>query len=238
MPIRRVLRRLANAFRPGLAEPDLTREMASHLALLEDDFIRRGMTREDARFAARRPFGGVALARDLHRDARSIVWVDDLRRDLQYAVRTLRKSPGFTVVAVLTLALGIGANTTIFSLIDAVLLRWLPVRDARQIVQIGASTLPYPVVEPLANQRDIFAGAFGYGTMSFNVGRPGAVERTPGAWVSGSYYDTLGLQAVAGRLLARDDDRPDAPPTAVISDGYWRRVFGRRSEERRVGKEC
>jgi putative ABC transport system permease protein len=227
MPFRRVLRRLANAFRPGLREPDLTRELASHLALLEDDFVRRGMTSEDARFAARRAFGGVALARDLHRDARSYPWLDDLRRDLQYAVRTLRKSPGFTVVAVLTLALGIGANTTIFSLIDAVLLRWLPVRDARQIVQIGASTLPYPVVVPLGNQRDIFAGAFGYGTMSFNVGRPGAVERTPGAWVSGSYYDTLGLQAVAGRLLGPDDDRPDAPPAAVITDGYWRRMFGR-----------
>src|SRR4029453_14015224 len=200
MSVRRVLRRLANALHPGRAELDLTREMASHLALLEDDYVRRGLTREDAQVAARRAFGGVALAKDLHRDARSFVWVDDLRRDLQYAMRTLRRTPGFTVVAVLTLALGIGANTTIFSLIAALLLRWLPVCAAHEMVQVGGSTLPYPVVDPLANQRDIFAGAFGYGTTSLNVGPHGAVERTPGAWVSGSYYDTLGLQAIAGRL--------------------------------------
>jgi putative ABC transport system permease protein len=230
MPLRRLLRRLANAFCPGRAEPDLSREMASHLALLEDDYVRRGQTREDARFAARRAFGAVALAEDLHRDARSFLWMDDLRRDLQYAIRTLRRTPGFTVVAVITLALGIGANTTIFSLIDALLLRWLPVRDAHQIVQIGTSTLPYPVVDPLANQRDIFAGAFGYGATSLNVGPHGAVERTPGAWVSGSYYDTLGLQAIAGRLLTPADDRSDAPAAAVITDAYWQRAFGRRSD--------
>jgi len=228
--LRRVVLRLRNALRPSAAEPDLTREIVSHLALLEDDYVSRGMTAEEARLAAKRAFGGVALAQDLHRDARSYAWLDDLRRDLQYAARTLRKSPGFTIVAVLTLALGIGANTTIFSLIDALLLRWLPVRDAQQIVQIVATTLPYPVVEPLANQRDIFAGVFGYSGTSLNVGPPGAVERTPGAWVSGGYYDTLGLRPIAGRLLARDDDRPDAAPAAVITDAYWRRAFGRRPD--------
>ena len=227
MSLRRTLLRLRNAVRPSEAEPDLTREMASHLALLEDDFARRGMTRDDAGFAARRAFGGVALARDLHRDARSFAWLDDLRRDSQYAIRTLRRTPGFTVVAVLTLALGIGANTTIFSLIDALLLRGLPVRDAHEIVQVGGSTLPYPAVVQLSNQQDIFAGAFGYSAVPFNVGPAGAVERTPGAWVSGSYYETLGLQAIAGRLLTPDDDRPGAPPVAVITDGYWQRAHGR-----------
>jgi len=228
MSFRRVLRRLANAFRPGRAEPDLAREMASHLALLEDDFVRRGMTREDAQVAARRAFGGVALAKELHRDARSFVWIDDLRRDLQYAMRTLRRTPGFTIVAVLTLALGIGANTTIFSLIDALLLRWLPVRDAQEIVQVGGgSTLPYPAVVQLSNQHDIFAGAFGYSADSFNVGSAGAVERTSGAWVSGSYYETLGMQAIAGRLLVPEDDRQGASPAAVITDAYWQRAFGR-----------
>src|SRR5262245_3636390 len=114
--LRRAVLRLRHAVNPSAAEPDLTREIASHLSLLEDDFVRRGMTREEARFAARRAFGGVAFASDLHRDARSYAWLDDLRRDLLYAARTLRRTPGFTVVDVFTLALALGASTTIFSL--------------------------------------------------------------------------------------------------------------------------
>jgi hypothetical protein len=179
------------------------------------------MTPDDARIAARRAFGGVALAKDLHREARSFIWLDDLRRDVQYAIRTLRKAPGFAAVAVLTLALGIGANTTIFSLVDALMLRWLPVRAAHEIVQVGESPLPYPAIAALTKQREIFAGAFGYGPWSFNVGSPGSVERTPGAWVTGDYYTTLGLQAIAGRLLAPEDDQPNASPAAVITEGYW-----------------
>src|SRR5437016_13758879 len=127
--MRRLLFRLLNAIRPGRSDPELEREIAAHLALLQDDFIRRGMTPDQARFAARRAFGGVEQTKELHRDARSFRWIDDARRDLQYAVRTLRRAPGFTAVAVLTLALGIGANTAIFALFDAVLLQTLPVRE-------------------------------------------------------------------------------------------------------------
>jgi predicted permease len=231
---RRFFLRLANVFRPVKAERELARELGSHLALLEDEFQRRGMTPEDARLAARRAFGGVEQAKELQRDARSFVWLDDARRDVEYAVRTLRRTPGFAAVAVITLSLGIGANTAIFTLMDALLLRWLPVPDAHQIVQVATQTLPYPVISLLAEQREIFSGAFGFAAASFNVGPPGAVERTSGAWVSGAYYDTLGLHPISGRLLTREDDRPGAAPAAVMTDGYWQREFGR--DPRAVGQ--
>jgi hypothetical protein len=103
--LRRLLLRLRNAMAPGRAEAELSREVSSHLQLLEDDYQRQGLSPEDARRAARRSFGGVEQARNQHRDARSLVWLDDLRRDTAYAVRTLLRSPGFTTPVVVTLAL-------------------------------------------------------------------------------------------------------------------------------------
>src|SRR5712691_3636097 len=132
--MKRFFLRMLNTVLHARADDRLAREVASHLALVEDDFQRRGMTPEDARLAARRAFGGVEQTKEEHRDARSFVWLDDARRDLQYAARTLRRTPGFTAVAVLTLALGIGANVTIFTLLDAVVLKPLPVPAARELV--------------------------------------------------------------------------------------------------------
>src|SRR5690348_4254669 len=143
--MRRLIARLINVFRPERPEADLEREIAAHLALLEDEYRRRGMSEEDARFAARRALGSPARAQDLHRDARSFVWLDDLRRDLAHGARALARNPGFSAAGVLTLALGIGASTAIFSVVSAVLLRSLPYVDADRLVNVYVVDTSDPV---------------------------------------------------------------------------------------------
>ena len=134
--LKRFLRRLVNVVRPAGAEDDLARELASHLALLEDEYRRRGMSPDESRRAARLALGGVDRAKELHRDARSFGWLDDGRRDLQYATRRLTRSPGFTVAVVLTIGLAIGGTGSVFGLVNAVLLRALPYPDAAGLVVI------------------------------------------------------------------------------------------------------
>lgn len=137
--LRRFVLRLWNAIAPGRAERELQREIASHLAILEEQFRRQGMVATDARIAARRALGGIEQAKDQQRDARSFVWIDDLRRDVAYALRTYRRTPVFAGVAIVTLALGIGANTAILSVADHVLWRSLPLPHADRLVRLYES---------------------------------------------------------------------------------------------------
>jgi len=156
-------------------------------------------------------------------------------QDVRHAFRGLRRSPGFAAAAILTLALGIGANTAIFTLVNALILRSLPVENPQELVQLTMvvpsgevwQSFSYPLVRGLADRQDIFSSLGGFSSASFAVGPPESLEATPGAWVTGGYYETLGVMPVAGRLLTPDDDRPGAAPAAVISDSYWRRRFGR-----------
>jgi predicted permease len=218
------------------AGEELDAELHAFLDTAVDEKTRRGMSREQATRDARLELGLVSVDSVKER-VRDVEWdstVESIARDVQYAIRTLRNAPGFTTVAVLTLALGIGANTAIFGLIDALMLRQLPVRDPDQLVVLtriqggqSGEHFSYPQVSYLAEQDDLFAGLCGFAADTFHIGPSDALETTAGAWVTGQYYRTLGIMPIIGRLLTPDDDRPGAPPAAVITDAYWSRKFAR-----------
>jgi putative ABC transport system permease protein len=215
-------------------ERDLERELRSDLESEAAEQQEKGVSPDEARYAARRALGNATLIKEEVRGMWGWTSIDRFAQDVRYALRGMRKSPGFTLTAVLSLALGIGANTAIFSLIDALLLRWLPVHDPQHLVEVmifqngkRIDSFSYPVVRALADQKDIFSELCGFSGALFNVGPRDAVERVAGAWVSGAYYETLGLQPQIGRLISREDDEPGAAPVAVIADEYWQLKFGR-----------
>src|SRR2546427_5877915 len=144
--------------------------------------------------------------------------------DLRYGVRMLCKNPGFTAVAVITLALGIGANTAIFSLVDAFLLRLLPVKNPEQLFFVTGD-FPYPTFEEFRDRSQSFSSMFAFDQSHVNVVVDGQGEYLDGDFVSGSYFDVLGVSAILGRTFTADDDKPGKKPVAVISYGYWRRRF-------------
>jgi predicted permease len=244
---RRILSRFRNLFRNNRAEEELAREVAAHLALLADDFERRGMSPEEARLAAKRAYGGVEQAKQAHRDERSLLWIEQAIQDLRYALRMLRKSPGFATVAVLTLALGIGANTAIFSVIDAVLFRSLPVEDPQHLVTLswtarhdpkfhgsssygdcaGECTFSAPFFQTIRTQTNAFSGVTAFaGPLQIDLSGNGPASIAHGEYVSGDYFRTLGLRTVFGRPLGPADDTPSAPPAIVLDYRYWQRAFG------------
>src|SRR5690349_306491 len=130
---RQFISRVLSIFRSDRSERELSKEIDAHLALLEDEFIARGMAPADAKFAARRSFGGVEQTKERQRDARSFRWLESVQRDVAYAFRSLRRSPAFSIAAILTLSIGVGASTAIYSIVDTILLRPLPYPDGDRL---------------------------------------------------------------------------------------------------------
>jgi predicted permease len=234
-------------FRRRQWDRDRSRELESHLAHEIDDNIARGMTPEEARRQAYIKFGNPTLIREDIWQMNSLTFLESLWRDVRYALRQLLKSPGFTVTAVLTLALGIGANTAIFSLMDAVLLRSLPVKQPDRLFTLDwtAKTWPhdlrlsgyykyefsYPMFERFRDEHKIFSSVFGFAPLGFEegnvaVGLHGQTGAATGTMVTEGYFSGLGVSPVLGRAITEDDARQDAIPVAVISYGYWQRTFG------------
>jgi predicted permease len=247
--------KVAALFSSRRLDDDFDEELASHLALAEDDARRRGLDAETARRAAVRELGGVARARELHRDTRGVPVIDSLRQDLAYALRTLRKTPVFTFVIIASLALGIGANTAVFTLLNAVLLRTLPVSQPEQLVRLTAEPiLSYAMYQDLRERQQVFSGMLASSRewqvrltldspsapeasgASGASGAPGAsavtIDHAPTGFVSASYFPVLGLTPQIGRFFNADEDRlPQSAESqgsvAVLSDGFWARQFGR-----------
>jgi predicted permease len=239
--LRRFLIRLVVAFRPNRAEDDLAREMRAHLALMEDDFRSSGLDAEAARLAARRAFGGVERAKELQRDARAFRWIDDARRDVLYACRTLARTPAFAAVAVTTLALGIGATTAVFTLFDAVLLKPLAVdrpdelRVVRQVQEISGGRIakdstyvPHKWFVDLRPRPEVFSEVMAFAESRDALLTANGRERRlngGGLFVSDNYFALLGVRPTLGRTFVSGE--PGASErAAVLGYACWLREFG------------
>jgi predicted permease len=214
----------------GHAERQLDAELRDHFERLVADHVRAGLGDADARRRARLAFGGIEQVKEQCRDARGTRWADEIAQDLRYGLRLLRHSPAFTFVAVASLALGIGANSTIFALVNGVLLESLPVREPQRLVLLDAGSWTNPIWEQVRDrQHEIAAGAVAWSNERFDLSNGGATEFVEGLYASGGFFEVLAVPAVLGRTFAPDDDRraggPDGP-VAVISYSFWQRRFG------------
>jgi len=250
-----------NFWRPKHSDQDLDEEIAHDLALDTEERVRSGMSREEAERSSRQDFGNTTLVKEDMRDLWIWSWLERLLQDIRYALRSFRKNPVFTGVAALSLALGIGGNTAIYSFMDAILLRALPVHRADELVILNWQTkgmpavvhglsgtwygdrtigftsgnYPYPAFELLRANNTVLADMFGFVELGrINVIVHGQAELAAGLSVSGAFFKGLGITPAAGRLIGDDDDRIAAEPIAVLSHGYWQRRFG--ADPRAIGQ--
>ena len=227
-------------FRRRRRDEDLKQEIASYIAIETDDNIARGMSPREAHEAAVRKFGNATRVREDVYVMNTLMPIDTLWQDLRLAVRLLRRDKGFAAAAILSLALGIGANTAIFQLLDVVRLRTLPVADPQRLVKVsfppGSSRsgsfsgrwpdMTFAQFEELRRQQTIFSGLFAWSSDSVNTADGGIIREVDALWLTGDAFNVLGVHPVLGRLFTPEDDRAGCAPIAVISHAYWQRAFG------------
>ena len=240
----RILSLLKNFFRRDRVERELDEEMHAHLGMLIDEKVAAGISEEQARREARLEIGGIDQVKERVREVRMGALIDQSRQDVGYGLRRLHRSPGFTLVAVLSLALGIGSNTAIFSVVDALMIRTLPVREPQQLFALSTSEAgafsSYPSLERYRNLTEFFSGVSAiclvdrYNiTINDPAGGPSlnAVGQVGVGLVSGNYFSTLGVGTAIGRPFTADDDRVlGGHPLAVISHSFWERRLGRMTD--------
>ena len=220
---------------------DLDEEIEAHLRMAVRDRVERGESLVEARAAAAKEFGNVPLVKDVTRETWGWGWLESAVQDLKYALRRLVKSPGFTIAAIATLALGIGANTAIFELLDAVLLQSLPLRNPQELAVVrvvdmdkarGGYSIAYPVVtnpiwEKLREDHQGFSEIAAWANTGFSRDSGGDARFVNGLWVSGDFFRVLGVRAIQGRVFTAEDDRRGCGlPGAVISHGFWQQEYG------------
>jgi macrolide transport system ATP-binding/permease protein len=255
MRIARVIKqRLRSLFRRSQADSDLQREVELHLEQLTKERVAEGMSRSEALAAAKREFGSVSLTEEECRDMRRMSFIDDLMRDVVFAIRGLTKSPVFTIAALLSLALGIGANTAICSFIEATMMRDLPVSDPESLVILNwqakgepkivrqqhgdtnghhdpggmyvSDAFPYPFFESASAHDDLLSSILAFADAErLNLVAENEASLVSGKYVSGNYFSILGAPPAVGRLIGRDDDHAGANPVAVISYRLWQQRF-------------
>jgi predicted permease len=221
-------------------DADLRDELRAHLDMSTADRVARGATAEEAAAAARRELGNVSQIHEATLDVWGGRWLRETVQDVRYALRTFRRNPGFALVAILSLALGIGANTALFEVVNAVRLRPLPIANpaglyevrivnmdgARGNVQTWHPSVTQPIWRQVQSRQQAFAGLFAWSRTAFNLAERGEVRLANGLWVSGEFFTTLGVQPALGRFLVPTDDAPGCALRAVLGHGFWRRNYG------------
>ncbi|PYU00047.1 MAG: hypothetical protein DMG38_09170 [Acidobacteria bacterium] len=234
--LRNITSGFRSLFRSEQVDRELDEELGAYLEMAAAEKMKQGMSRMEALRSVRLERGSVEVSKEVVRSGGWETLVETCWRDLCFAVRMLRKSPGFTAVAVLTLGLGIGSNTAIFSLINAVMLRVLPVYEPEALLQLnienprrpGAPSIGFtnPLWEQIRDRQNVFSDVFSWSEDRFDLAQGGAVQLVHSMWISGNFFSALRIRPAAGRLIAGADDYRGCPAETVLSYGFWQDHYG------------